>query len=410
MACWHGKEPPRRDDFCMPGILVNSILLVVNRGSTHWREQSLLTDHHARTTGIKTGLPAQLNQIFFALKKEISDRMYGGRCLVAPCDSFRHGRSKWQREVEHLGRNLLRSWHLESYAGPCRKPVRACIQARTGWSDEGQRDNCLQQWGQAEQPCGVSWPLGHLVQLWFTASAYPSFGCWWQDSRLLEFCIEAHREEMIKTYKASAFFLSAFSLRYEMHDKIIITRQIVIGGRNRYLLNSHNVQQNQIQNLLLGYHYDCQTNTRAREWAFDVSWHDMSTCLGWGFIRCRWMWTIPISWSCRAGSPRSSTWSRRKLWVWLKRQQARACMRTRKPWPSRPWKRSKTRQCKWEMGKERWDWVQTGEDLSCASLGHPRLGFMKVLVCIGVPTLLESREGCFIISPQHYAGSWGGWD
>ena len=38
---------------------------------------------------------------------------------------------------------------------------------------------------------------------------------------------------------------------YEMHEKIIITRQIVIGGRNRYLLNSHNVQQNQIQNLLL---------------------------------------------------------------------------------------------------------------------------------------------------------------
>jgi len=36
---------------------------------------------------------------------------------------------------------------------------------------------------------------------------------------------------------------------YEAHDKITITRQIVIGGRNRYLLNSHNVQQNQIQNL-----------------------------------------------------------------------------------------------------------------------------------------------------------------
>ncbi|CAE8628710.1 unnamed protein product, partial [Polarella glacialis] len=36
---------------------------------------------------------------------------------------------------------------------------------------------------------------------------------------------------------------------YEMHDKITITRQIVIGGRNRYLLNSHTVQQNQIQNL-----------------------------------------------------------------------------------------------------------------------------------------------------------------
>mmetsp|Transcript_798 Transcript_798/g.2239 ORF Transcript_798/g.2239 Transcript_798/m.2239 type:complete len:1225 (-) Transcript_798:393-4067(-) len=36
---------------------------------------------------------------------------------------------------------------------------------------------------------------------------------------------------------------------YEAHDTITITRQIVIGGRNRYLLNSHNVQQNQIQNL-----------------------------------------------------------------------------------------------------------------------------------------------------------------
>mmetsp|Transcript_26122 Transcript_26122/g.75411 ORF Transcript_26122/g.75411 Transcript_26122/m.75411 type:complete len:1203 (-) Transcript_26122:61-3669(-) len=36
---------------------------------------------------------------------------------------------------------------------------------------------------------------------------------------------------------------------YEAHDKITITRQIIIGGRNRYLLNGHNVQQNQIQNL-----------------------------------------------------------------------------------------------------------------------------------------------------------------
>merc|ERR1711948_123076 len=35
----------------------------------------------------------------------------------------------------------------------------------------------------------------------------------------------------------------------ESHDKITITRQIIIGGRNRYLLNGHNVQQNQIQNL-----------------------------------------------------------------------------------------------------------------------------------------------------------------
>jgi len=42
---------------------------------------------------------------------------------------------------------------------------------------------------------------------------------------------------------------SSSPVGYEAHDKITITRQIVIGGRNRYLLNSHNVQQNQIQNL-----------------------------------------------------------------------------------------------------------------------------------------------------------------
>lgn len=36
---------------------------------------------------------------------------------------------------------------------------------------------------------------------------------------------------------------------YELHDRIVITRQIIIGGRNKYLLNGHNVQQNQIQNL-----------------------------------------------------------------------------------------------------------------------------------------------------------------
>jgi structural maintenance of chromosome 2 len=35
---------------------------------------------------------------------------------------------------------------------------------------------------------------------------------------------------------------------YENHDRITITRQIVIGGRNRYLLNQCNVQANQIQN------------------------------------------------------------------------------------------------------------------------------------------------------------------
>lgn len=61
----------------MPGILVNSVLLVVNRGSTYWREQSLLTDHHAMTTGIETGLPAQLNQIFLH-----SERRFVIECAV----------------------------------------------------------------------------------------------------------------------------------------------------------------------------------------------------------------------------------------------------------------------------------------------------------------------------------------
>mmetsp|Transcript_46939 Transcript_46939/g.102051 ORF Transcript_46939/g.102051 Transcript_46939/m.102051 type:complete len:1213 (+) Transcript_46939:45-3683(+) len=42
---------------------------------------------------------------------------------------------------------------------------------------------------------------------------------------------------------------SASPVGYDQHDRFTITRQIIIGGRNRYLLNSHNVQQNQIQNL-----------------------------------------------------------------------------------------------------------------------------------------------------------------
>merc|ERR1719287_420681 len=31
--------------------------------------------------------------------------------------------------------------------------------------------------------------------------------------------------------------------------KITVTRQIVIGGKNRYMINGHNVQQQQVQNL-----------------------------------------------------------------------------------------------------------------------------------------------------------------
>ena len=36
---------------------------------------------------------------------------------------------------------------------------------------------------------------------------------------------------------------------YEHYDEITITRQIVIGGRNKYMINGHSVQANQVQNL-----------------------------------------------------------------------------------------------------------------------------------------------------------------
>ena len=36
---------------------------------------------------------------------------------------------------------------------------------------------------------------------------------------------------------------------YESHPTITVTRQIVIDGRNKYLINGHNAQQRQVQNL-----------------------------------------------------------------------------------------------------------------------------------------------------------------
>eukprot|EP01114_Cavostelium_apophysatum_P019873 TRINITY_DN6515_c0_g1_i1.p1 TRINITY_DN6515_c0_g1~~TRINITY_DN6515_c0_g1_i1.p1 ORF type:complete len:1177 (+),score=479.47 TRINITY_DN6515_c0_g1_i1:127-3657(+) len=36
---------------------------------------------------------------------------------------------------------------------------------------------------------------------------------------------------------------------YEQYDKITVTRQVVIGGRNKYLINGHNAQANRVQNL-----------------------------------------------------------------------------------------------------------------------------------------------------------------
>ena len=38
-------------------------------------------------------------------------------------------------------------------------------------------------------------------------------------------------------------------LGYEQYDKITVTRQVIIGGRNKYLINGHTAQLNQVQNL-----------------------------------------------------------------------------------------------------------------------------------------------------------------
>ena len=36
---------------------------------------------------------------------------------------------------------------------------------------------------------------------------------------------------------------------YEEYDKITISRQVVLGGRNKYLIQGHSAQVNQVQNL-----------------------------------------------------------------------------------------------------------------------------------------------------------------
>lgn len=36
---------------------------------------------------------------------------------------------------------------------------------------------------------------------------------------------------------------------YEEHDEITVNRQVVIGGRNKYLINGHNAQPVRVQNL-----------------------------------------------------------------------------------------------------------------------------------------------------------------
>ena len=36
---------------------------------------------------------------------------------------------------------------------------------------------------------------------------------------------------------------------YETHKQITVTRQVVIGGKNKYMINGHTVQQSAVQNL-----------------------------------------------------------------------------------------------------------------------------------------------------------------
>ena len=43
-------------------------------------------------------------------------------------------------------------------------------------------------------------------------------------------------------------------LGYEQYDKLTITRQVVIGGRNKYLINGHVAQQNKVQSCINSHH------------------------------------------------------------------------------------------------------------------------------------------------------------
>jgi len=42
---------------------------------------------------------------------------------------------------------------------------------------------------------------------------------------------------------------SCSPVSYESHKQITVTRQIIIGGKNKYMINGHTVQQSQVQNL-----------------------------------------------------------------------------------------------------------------------------------------------------------------
>lgn len=43
--------------------------------------------------------------------------------------------------------------------------------------------------------------------------------------------------------------LPLLQVGYEEHDEITVNRQVVIGGRNKYLINGHNAQPIRVQNL-----------------------------------------------------------------------------------------------------------------------------------------------------------------
>jgi structural maintenance of chromosome 2 len=48
----------------------------------------------------------------------------------------------------------------------------------------------------------------------------------------------------------SLFDITASSpVGYEQYDDITVTRQIVVGGRNKYMVNGHTTQLAQVQNL-----------------------------------------------------------------------------------------------------------------------------------------------------------------
>jgi len=81
---------------------------------------------------------------------------------------------------------------------------------------------------------------------------------------------------------------------YEQHSEITVARQVVINGKNKFMINGHTAQQEQVSNPNM----NCISPTTNISTKFEH--HRWRTC----FTPFSWMWTIPTSSSCKEESPR----------------------------------------------------------------------------------------------------------